>query len=259
MARYDRIGRNYNANRMAEPQLVAALVAHLALPSGACVADIGAGTGNYALALADLGYRVTAVEPAAEMRLQAAVHENIEWHDCSAEALPLADAAADGLMAVLALHHFKHRAQAMAEWRRVAPGGPAVVLTIDPRLAEPFWFEDYFPEIYARMFTAFPPLDEIVAEITAQTAWSVEIAPYPLPAEAVDLTLHSGWNRPELYLDAHVRANNSGFAMAAPAWVAPGVEKLEADLASGAWDEHHGALRRRAAFDGGFRILICRA
>ena len=40
ITRYDRIGRNYNANRRPEPQLVAALVAHLALPSGACVADL---------------------------------------------------------------------------------------------------------------------------------------------------------------------------------------------------------------------------
>ena len=50
------------------------------------IADIGAGAGNYAAALADRGYRVMAVEPSAAMRAQAAPHDNVTWISGSAEA-----------------------------------------------------------------------------------------------------------------------------------------------------------------------------
>ena len=50
---------------------MAELVRLLDLPADASIADIGAGTGNYANALAAAGYRVQAIEPSATMRAQA--------------------------------------------------------------------------------------------------------------------------------------------------------------------------------------------
>jgi SAM-dependent methyltransferase len=59
-------------------------VLHLLPSSPARVLDIGAGTGRDAAGLADLGYRVTAVEPTAALRLRAEqLHPSprIEWVD----------------------------------------------------------------------------------------------------------------------------------------------------------------------------------
>jgi SAM-dependent methyltransferase len=76
---YNTIGKNTNVNRRADPRIVAALKALLDLPIGSLLADVGAGTGNYANALADLDYRVIAVEPSEVMRNQAVPRENVTW------------------------------------------------------------------------------------------------------------------------------------------------------------------------------------
>ena len=52
---YDTIGKDYNQNRRADGRLVDRIAGLLDLPAGAVIADIGAGTGNYAAALADRG------------------------------------------------------------------------------------------------------------------------------------------------------------------------------------------------------------
>jgi len=68
---YDSIGSNYNQNRTADHRVLAVIKELLELPSGSTIADVGAGTGNYSNALADLGYKLEAVEPSMEMRRQA--------------------------------------------------------------------------------------------------------------------------------------------------------------------------------------------
>ena len=65
---YDRIGRGYSRHRAADPRIVGRLAQMLGSPRDGAVVDVGAGTGNYATALAGLGYRVVGVEPSATMR-----------------------------------------------------------------------------------------------------------------------------------------------------------------------------------------------
>jgi ubiquinone/menaquinone biosynthesis C-methylase UbiE len=105
-AAYDSIGRNYNLNRTADRRILAAIKDLLGLPTGSTIADIGAGTGNYSNALADLGYKIEAVEPAAEMRRQAIVNPRVHWLPGTAEAIPLMDKSVNGVIIILALHHF---------------------------------------------------------------------------------------------------------------------------------------------------------
>jgi len=88
------------------------------------VVDLGAGTGKLTRALVELGHRVTAVEPLAEMRaeLEAAVPE-ADTLTGSAEAIPLPDAFADVVAVAQAFHWFDH-AKALPEIARVLrPGG----------------------------------------------------------------------------------------------------------------------------------------
>jgi ubiquinone/menaquinone biosynthesis C-methylase UbiE len=144
--KYDRIGVDYARHRHADPRLVDALVRLLDLARGSTIADIGAGSGNYGRALADRGLVVKAVEPSRVMRAQASVHAGVEWLPGVAESLPLADRSVDGIICVLAWHHLQSPESAAREMVRVS-NGPFVILTYDPRAAQPFWLTDYFPEI----------------------------------------------------------------------------------------------------------------
>src|SRR6266436_6678041 len=75
-SRYDEIGRGYTSTRAADARIVLRLIDLLGLSAGVTICDVGAGSGNYANALADRGYRILAVEPSATMARQARPHKS---------------------------------------------------------------------------------------------------------------------------------------------------------------------------------------
>jgi SAM-dependent methyltransferase len=254
---YDTIGQTYTRFRRADPRIVEALVELLALPAGSRLADVGAGTGNYTNALAERGFRMVAVEPSPVMRSQAPPHERVRWVAGAAEALPLADAAVDGVVCTLAVHHFRDRDTAFREMVRAAGTGPLVLFTFDVDAAarSPLWLWEYFPTLHADSKRVFPPLRLVARELGIAADRPVRMVPFPLPPDLEDLFMAAGWRRPELYLDPEVRAGISWFALAEPAAVAEGLARLEADLRNGDWDRKHGAIRHQPEFDAGYRFL----
>jgi SAM-dependent methyltransferase len=86
------------------------------------VVEVGAGTGKLTRALAGLGVRVLAVEP--DLRMLSVLRERgLEGVEGSAEAIPVGDGEADGVVAGSSLHWFELD-EALAEFRRVLrPGG----------------------------------------------------------------------------------------------------------------------------------------
>lgn len=91
-------------------EIVPFLREHGALPGGAVVADIGAGTGMLAEIFLEAGYRVLAVEPNGEMleacRALGAQFRALEVVEGSAEATTLPDASVDLIAVGRALHWF---------------------------------------------------------------------------------------------------------------------------------------------------------
>ena len=258
-ATYNVIGQDYNRNRVADRHILQKTLDLLGLPPGSCIADIGAGTGNYANELAGHGYRVYAVEPSETMRRQAVPQDKVSWIGGIAESLPLCDASVDGIIIILAVHHFLDLTKAAREAARVCPAGPLVVLTMDPRESEKFWFNDYFPGIEQHVLDHFPPINEVINIFNAAGRWSCSMTEFPLPHDLADRNMCAGWNRPETYLDPVVRQNTSGFALVQSSDVQRGLELLERDLKSGRWDELNGHLRKKKSFDAGFRFLKFRA
>jgi ubiquinone/menaquinone biosynthesis C-methylase UbiE len=169
----------------------------------------------------------------------------------------LPDRSVDGIYATLSLRHFSDLAAAERELARICRDGPVVFFTIDPQHGEPFWFADYFPAIHGQTYDLFPPLGDIAEQLSeaAGRRWQATVTAFPLPADYTDLNMNAGGKRPEIDLDPLMRQNTSGFALAEPAGVTAGLARLKADLASGAWDAANGDLRRRAAYDLGFRFL----
>ena len=110
------------------PEAVAALTERLALPPGARIADVGAGTGKLTRALIAAGFDVVAIEPLAGLRARLrAVVPGVEARDGAAEALPLADASVDAVACANAFHWFD-APRAVAEFARVIRPGGALAL-----------------------------------------------------------------------------------------------------------------------------------
>jgi ubiquinone/menaquinone biosynthesis C-methylase UbiE len=258
-ATYDVIGESYNENRTADKRILKTIFDLLNLPAGKFIVDIGAGTGNYANALANLGYRLFAIEPSEVMRKQAVPNDNITWVTGLAEYLPLHDASMDGVIIVLAIHHFSDVRSAAEEVARVCPSGPLIIFTIDPRESEKLWFYDYFPEIEQQDLNKLPPLNEVINIFSGIQHWSTQVIKFRLPHDLADKNMLSGWNRPEIYLNPLMRQNTSGFALASPSVVQRGITLLEKDLQSGKWDKLNGHLRRQESLDAGFRFLLFQA
>lgn len=146
MPLYDAIGTEYSQSRPADERIVRGLCNALQLPPGSTLLDVGAGTGKYARALADCGYRVLAIEPSTVMREQSVPHPAIKMIPASAEYIPLAAGEADGAYIVLALHHFDDRRRALREILRVIGRGPLVIFSFEPSAFHVFGCRSIFPD-----------------------------------------------------------------------------------------------------------------
>ena len=104
-----------------------AVLAGLGDPRRLMVADIGAGTGISARALAERGARVIAVEPNAAMRDAAEPHPGVAWRAGTAEATGLDATSLDLVMCAQAFHWFRP-AEALAEFHRVLRPNRRLVL-----------------------------------------------------------------------------------------------------------------------------------
>lgn len=240
---YDTIGRSYAQQRRPDPRIAAHLVA--ALGDARSVLNVGAGAGSYEPA----DRRVVAVEPSAVMLAQRPPGA-APAVQARAEALPFGDREFDATMAVLTLHHWADRAAGFAECARVARNR-VVLLTWDPA-ADAFWLtRDYLPAFAAADHRQFPPMVDYAGAFGR--AARVEIAAVPVPRDCVDGFLGAYWARPEAYLDPAIQAGISSFAQAG---TGPGLERLRADLASGAWHARYGHLLASESLDLGYRLVV---
>jgi ubiquinone/menaquinone biosynthesis C-methylase UbiE len=101
------------------------------------IADVGAGTGFLTAVLLEIGCRVYAVEPNAEMRSIAEESFRGDTRfislDGQAEHLPLPDASVDAVTVGQALHWFRIEETRTEFLRVLRPGGWAVIVDSRPR------------------------------------------------------------------------------------------------------------------------------
>ncbi|MBD5635763.1 MAG: class I SAM-dependent methyltransferase, partial [Candidatus Eremiobacteraeota bacterium] len=126
MARFFGLAERYDRFRPDYPP--AAIEAILAgLPSGAVVADIGAGTGISTRALSAAGARAIAIEPNDEMRAFACA-SGVDARAGSAENTGLATGSVDVVGCFQAFHWFANAAP-LAEFVRILrPGGRLAIV-----------------------------------------------------------------------------------------------------------------------------------
>jgi ubiquinone/menaquinone biosynthesis C-methylase UbiE len=251
---YDKIGTTYNQTRKADARIISRIVELLNLPVGSRILDVGAGTGSYSMALASLGYNMTALEPSRIMREQASDDSQITWISGIAEALPFSDGEFDAAILILCIHHFNDPAAALREVRRVCGSGPILIFTYDPEAIEKPWLFEYFPIFRTQIQSSFP----FVADIKKHLAGDEEFLalPFPLPHDLADGFAGSAWRYPERYLESEFRNGTSAFRQLDAELCQIGLDSLSADLKSGAWEARYGELRNLDQYDHGYTFLL---
>jgi SAM-dependent methyltransferase len=244
--RYDVIGRAYAAYRQPDPRIHAQI--DDALGDAVTVLNVGAGTGSYE----PTDRVVVSVEPSPVMIGQRAP-DAAPVVRARAEALPVPDGAFDVVLALLTVHHWDDVPRGLRELRRVA--GRQIVLTWDPVAmdADSFWLtRDYVPQASATD-NEFAALPEILAGLGP-----ARVEPVPIPHDCRDGFLRAYWRRPEAYLDPDVRGAISALALVDDAVLAPGLERLRADLDSGVWADRNADLVDAETLDLGYRLVVAR-
>jgi SAM-dependent methyltransferase len=134
---------------------------HLNPLPGMTVADIGAGTGQFAVAFGEwFGLSVLAVEPSAAMRAQIPRRPGIRILEGHASALPLPDGSADGAWLSLMIHHIPDLEAAAREIRRVLrPGAPVLIRQGFPGRLDRVENVRWFPET-ARAVDSYPSVEQ---------------------------------------------------------------------------------------------------
>ena len=235
-ARYDRIGRGYISRRQPDPRIEAQIWA--AIGPATSIVNIGAGAGSYERD----GSHLVAVEPSAVMIGQRP-DTAAPAVQAGAERLPFSDHAFEVALALLTVHHWSDLELGLAEMRRVA-------MTIDPPVHDAIWLlQEYVPAIIGMSDNV--PLDLVVRNLDAHT---VDVI--PIPVDCLDGFCMAYWNRPAEYLDPIARANTSAFARLDEADYAPGLARLERDLADGTWQLRHGNLLELTEYDVGLRLVV---
>jgi hypothetical protein len=117
---------------------------------------------------------------------------------------------------------------------------------------------DYIPEVVAVEEARFPRLDQVVGILAAGSA-EVCVDVVAVPKDCTDGFGEAFYARPEVFLDATVRAFTSGLVLTDPAAVQRGLDRLEQDLTSGAWDRKYGHLRNHRERQGALRLVSAHA
>jgi SAM-dependent methyltransferase len=225
---YSRQAESYDLTRSASPAVAAALRAAIADAPGRRLADIGGGTGNYALALAGLGWQPLVIDRSPEM-LQHAADKGLPILLAEAERLPLDDASFDAALMVSMLHHTDDPVAALGEARRILrPGGRLALKMFTREDVEGLWLNDYFPSTLSWMNETHPSRAEFERELPGAEVSRL------LLTDLADATLAALAGHPRLVLEERWRRQTSYFERLErdnPGELEDGLRRLADDLA----------------------------
>ncbi len=184
---YDQMAPDYVEGRVLPPEGMEPWRAAIRpwLPAEAAgwspVLDLGAGTGQFAAAIAGwFGVGVVAVEPSGGMRAQAArahPHPAVSWVAGVGERLPLGDATCAWAWVSTVVHHLDDLDAVASELRRVLrPDGLVLVRQAFPgRMGAIALYERFFPGARAALVTGGGlPTVEQVTETFAGAGFRVD-------------------------------------------------------------------------------------
>lgn len=234
-ALYDRIGREHDVTRSADPRIAQRVFSLLNASKGGNYLDLACGTGNYTIALRNMGLMIRGIDQSELMISRARKKTTqIKWHVGVAEALPFPDASFQGVACILATHHFRDINAAFREAVRVISKGRFVIFTAYPEQMVGYWLNEYFPQAMHRARMQMLSKSVLFRYFEAAGFRHIAEESFEIPADLQDLLLPSGKHRPEIYLQPQVRAGISTFAnLAFEEEVSKGCRRLGRDIHSG--------------------------
>ncbi|MEL6633330.1 MAG: class I SAM-dependent methyltransferase [Bacteroidota bacterium] len=235
-AKYNRIGKNYNQTRKADPYLASRMKYHLQLKPGKRYLDIGCGTGNYTSVLTQSGGQFIGVDPSARMLEMAKEKDpTIDWLIGTAESLEMPAESVDGILASLTLHHWDSLPNGFRHlYAALKTGGRMVIFTSTPDQMEGYWLNHYFPQMMKDSIVQMPSKEEVVNALVGADFHIVSEEIYEVKPDLQDGFLYVGKHDPSRYLDPSLRKGISSFsALAHREEVKNGLTKLQNDIQSG--------------------------
>lgn len=227
---YSRQAETYDSTRSASPSVLQLLRQVLTGAPGRRLADIGGGTGNYALALAEEGWQPVVVDRSLEM-LERAVEKGLLTIRADAQDLPFPDASLDAIIMVSMLHHVEEPAKALAEARRVLrPDGRLAAKLLTREDLANLWYRDYFPSSDSWMEAFHPPFASFLSHLPGARRIPLDFH----DLEDASLTVLAA--HPQLILDEHWRRQTSFFERLGrdhPDELRAGIDRLAEDLEDG--------------------------
>lgn len=232
---YDQIGTGYNTTRRADAYITERLFELLSPKKEQLYLDIGCGTGNYTIALANMGIDLYGVEPSMEM-LDIARSKNgkVNWLTGAAELIPGGNDTFSGAIATLTIHHWADIRMALTEVGRVLKQNADFVLfTALPQQMKGYWLNHYFPKMMIDAITQMPTY-ETIEGATSETGFTItQTEKYFIRPDLQDNFLYAGKHDPKLYLNKEVRKGISSFAaLANMDEVHNGLNRLAHDMAT---------------------------
>jgi SAM-dependent methyltransferase len=169
----------------------------------------------------------------------------------AADALPFDDQSVDASMAIFTVHHWLDRAKGLREMRRVTKG-PVVIMTFDSAAPTEFWMFDYCPEMKVVEETRYGD----IASITQHLPGKHQLVAIPVSLDCTDKFQVALYGRPEEFLNPEVRSAQSAWKFLPTGAEERFAQRLQTDLASGAWDYKYGHLRKQRTINCQLRLLV---
>jgi SAM-dependent methyltransferase len=227
---YSRQAARYDENRAASPSVLVPLRSALAGAPGPRLADIGGGTGNYALALKREGWRPVVVDRSPDMLARAAA-KGLETVEADAQRLPFADETFDAVAMISMLHHVEDRGAALAQARRVLRSqGKLALMAFTAEDSDSLWILDYFPSSREWMEATHPPRSALLKKLPGARLVSFQFT------DMKDASLAALSADPARVLDAGSHGDTSYFERMQrdhAEELMAGLERLREDIAVG--------------------------
>jgi ubiquinone/menaquinone biosynthesis C-methylase UbiE len=235
MELYDVIGVEYDTSRKADPQITARLINHLQVFDNSRILDVACGTGNYTIALSQLGLNMTGTDISEEMLNNARKKSNhVTWDKADVNNLPYQEGDFSGATCTLAIHHFENLYNAFQEVYRVMNEGRFVIFTSSPEQMGRYWLKEYFPSAMTKSCNQMPKVPHVVDCLKHIGFKMVGLETFLIQPNLQDFFLYSGKYEPSIYLNPKVRAGISTFAnLASQDEIHTGCTRLKSDIESG--------------------------
>lgn len=248
---YYRVSRDYDYSRRAGKETAQLLVKLLRPFTNAFVLDVGCGTGNFLVELANLPAHLVGLDISAGMLKEAGVKTSrVVLVRGDAVFMPFEDEAFDAVYCIQTLHHIPDKRRFMSEVYRILKNkGRFIIQSCSHKQLETFWFYHYFPRGLEVDKKRIPDFEEIQDLLIG--AGFKRISIHLCPFEALFR------ETPELYLDKRYRDGGSTFSLLTPEEIEEGCNRIRHDTDSGRTMEIVAAFDQRAQVIG--RVSFLRA